>query len=152
MRPGRLVIPDQIIDYTWGRISTFCEDDAVTHIDFSQPYSDILRKTLISAAQELDVDAAPTGTYAVTQEPRLESAAEIKRLENDGCHIVGMTGMPEAVLARELGLHYATCAVVANWAAGKTDALITLEEIERGMANSMNVLRKLLVRAISHLS
>ena len=153
MRPGRLAIPDQVIDYTWGRANTFCEDGAtpVTHIDFSQPYCAMLRKTLIAAAQELDVDAAPTATYAATQGPRLESAAEVSRLERDGCHIVGMTGMPEAALARELELHYATCAVVANWAAGKADVPITLEAIERGMANSMGAVRKLLVRAASRL-
>lgn len=154
MRPGHLVFPDQVIDYTWGRTSSFFEENAepVTHIDFSQPYCPVLRKTLIAAAQELGVDAAPTGTYAATQGPRLESAAEITRLERDGCNIVGMTGMPEAALARELGLHYATCAVVANWAAGKANAPITLEEIERGMTNSLSDVRKLLVRAASRLS
>lgn len=151
MQPKRLAIPDQIIDYTWGRANTFFEEnlEQVTHIDFSEPYCPVLRKTLLQAARELNLDAVATGTYAATQGPRFETTAEIGRLERDGCHLVGMTGMPEAALAKELGLRYATCAVVANWAAGKALAPITLEEVEKGMTESVGAVRKLLVRTAS---
>jgi 5'-methylthioinosine phosphorylase len=138
MTPGSLVIPDQIIDYTWGRPGTFVDvfEEAVLHIDFTEPYDESLRRALIAAAGDAGVDVVPHGTYAATQGPRLESAAEVRRLEADGCDIVGMTGMPEAALARELGLAYACCAVVANHAAGKGDVTIH-EEIESSLPNGM---------------
>lgn len=152
LAPGELAVPDQIIDYTWGRPSTFFEDDLeeVTHVDFSYPYSEALRSLLITQCEKLEMCVCANGTYGATQGPRLESAAEIKRLERDGCTMVGMTGMPEAVLARELDLEYACCAVSANWAAGKGDgALISMEEIElnlkTGMARVRRVLEQLLV-------
>jgi len=124
MPPGRLAFPDQLIDYTWSRGQTFFEDDLtqVTHIDFTSPYCPVLREKLIRAARQRGLDAKEGGTYGATQGPRLETAAEILRMERDGCHMVGMTGMPEAALARELGLCYAACAVSANWAAGKARA------------------------------
>ncbi|MDY0050389.1 MAG: S-methyl-5'-thioinosine phosphorylase, partial [Halothiobacillaceae bacterium] len=120
MSPATLVIPDQIIDYTYGRAHTFFEGelDEVTHIDFTFPYDADLRELLLRSARAAEVSVVESGVYAATQGPRLETAAEIRRLEGDGCDIVGMTGMPEAALARELGLKYACCAVVANWAAG----------------------------------
>lgn len=150
MTPGALAFPDQIIDYTWGRPSTFFEDNLthVTHIDFSEPYSAELRARLIAAAQSLNLAARERCTYAATQGPRLETAAEIRRLERDGCDIVGMTGMPEAALARELGLHYAACAVVANWAAGKTAGEITMAEIERHLTVGMAQVKTLLARLL----
>lgn len=133
MAPGTLAFPDQMIDYTWGRDSTFFEDNLshVTHIDFTEPYCSQLRERLIQVARELRLDARETGTYAAMQGPRLETAAEIRRLERDGCDVVGMTGMPEAALARELDVRYAACAVVANWAAGKGAGAITMTEIEK---------------------
>ena len=123
---GTLAIPDQIIDYTWGRASTYFDgegDDpdgasAVKHIDFTQPYSETLRVALARAAHRAGEVVHAGGTYAATQGPRLETAAEITRLARDGADMVGMTGMPEAALARELGLCYATLAVVVNAAAG----------------------------------
>ena len=117
---GILAVPDQIIDYTWGRPSTFFngEGDAVRHIDFTQPYDDALRMRLRRAAERVGEPLHAGGTYAATQGPRLETAAEIRRLARDGAHMVGMTGMPEAVLARELDLQYATLALVVNAAAG----------------------------------
>jgi len=150
MTPGALAFPDQIIDYTWGRPSTFFEDNLthVTHIDFSEPYSAELRARLIASAQSLNLAARERCTYAATQGPRLETAAEIRRLERDGCDIVGMTGMPEAALARELGLHYAACAVVANWAAGKTAGEITMAEIERHLTVGMAQVKTLLARLL----
>jgi 5'-methylthioinosine phosphorylase len=152
MRPERLVIPNEIIDYTYGRPHTFFEDDLneVVHVDFTEPYSSSLRRTLIEAAREAGVDVASSGVYGATQGPRLESAAEIRRLEHDGCDIVGMTGMPEAALARELALEYASIAVVANWAAGKHEGPITMEEIadrlKQGMAKVKTLLEQVLPR------
>lgn len=151
MYPTRLAIPDQIIDYTYGRDHTFFEEGLthVTHVDFSAPYCPSLRQRLLAAAEKAGVDAASAGTYAATQGPRLETAAEISRLERDGCHLVGMTAMPEASLARELDLCYASCAVVGNWGAGKDDQEITMDEIRRnlvkGMADARSLLRELVL-------
>jgi len=146
MTPGRLAVPDQLIDYTWGRTSTFFEDhlEQVTHIDFTHPYCEAMRQRLLKAAFAENLDVVDGGTYGATQGPRLETIAEIERLERDGCHMVGMTGMPEAALARELGLCYATCAVVANWAAGKGAGEITMAEIEANLKGSMTTLATLL--------
>ena len=119
-KAGTLAIPDQIIDYTWGRASTYFDGTSgeVKHIDFTQPYSEALRVRLLRAAHRADEPLHNGGVYAATQGPRLETAAEIKRLARDGADMVGMTGMPEAALARELNLGYATLAVVVNAAAG----------------------------------
>jgi 5'-methylthioinosine phosphorylase len=155
MGPGRLVIPDQIIDYTWGRPSTFFEgalegkNQPVTHIDFTEPYCDDLRQHLIKAAFAGNIPVVDGGTYAATQGPRLETAAEIERLERDGCHLVGMTGMPEAALARELELCYACCAVVANWAAGKSGDVITMADIEKNLKGGMQQVSDLLESLLS---
>ena len=144
--PGGLVVPDQIIDYTWSRVNTYFEEGLVhvTHIDFTQPYDEALRQRILRAAEEVDVEITDGGTYAATQGPRLETAAEVDRLERDGCDIVGMTGMPEAALARELELPYAACSVVANHAAGRGSGVITMDEIEEhlnaGMANVLRIL------------
>ena len=148
--PGALVFPDQIVDYTWGRHGTFFDEDLshVTHIDFTEPYCVELRARLIQAARDLRLDARETGVYAAMQGPRLETAAEIRRLERDGCDLVGMTGMPEAALARELDLRYATCAVVANWAAGKVPGEITMAEIERNLVEGMAKVKALLAQVI----
>ncbi len=151
MPPARLVAPDQIIDYTWGRVGTYYEDgaDDVRHIDFSHPYCENMRQRLIKAAFAASVQIIDGGTYGATQGPRLETAAEIERMERDGCHLVGMTGMPEAALARELGICYACCAVVANWAAGKTSGEITFSEIENnlklGMTQLVDMLEQLMM-------
>ena len=119
--PGTLAVPSQIIDYTWGRESTFFSgvDSSVVHVDFTHPYCESLRTRLLAAAQAAGEPIHDGGTYAATQGPRLETAAEIDRLDRDGAHFVGMTGMPEAVLARELGLCYAALAIVVNHAAGR---------------------------------
>ncbi len=148
--PGRIVIPDQIIDYTYSRHHTFFEEQLshVTHIDFTHPYSPALRNLLIQECKSLGNNAYTEGVYAATQGPRLETAAEIKRLESDGCTIVGMTGMPEAALARELELEYAACTVVANLAAGKGDDSISMTDIERVLLTGMEDVRKLLENVI----
>jgi 5'-deoxy-5'-methylthioadenosine phosphorylase len=144
--PAMIAIPDQIVDYTWGRGHTFFEGDLtqVVHVDFTEPYCPELRSALIQAAKDAEVDAVDWGTYATTQGPRLESAAEIDKLERDGCHMVGMTGMPEACLAREAGLRYAHCAVVANAAAGRGKAAITMEDIRKSLETGMQSTRALL--------
>lgn len=118
--PGSLVLADQLIDYTWGRVQTYFEDDLSTpvHIEFAEPFSNGLRQQLLVAAQNIGVKIQPTGTLAVTQGPRLETAAEIRKFKQDGCDLVGMTTMPEAALAREAGLEYAVLCIVANKAAG----------------------------------
>lgn len=115
---GSIVIPDQLIDYTYNRENTFLGEDVNrSHIDFAHPYSEALRKTIIETAQYLDIPIIKNATYGIIQGPRLETLAEVKRYQNDGCHIVGMTGMPEATLARELGLDYACIATVIRQAA-----------------------------------
>ena len=129
LSPGALLIPHQLIDYTWGREHTFHEhvDRPVVHIDFTEPYDSVLREELLKAANAACQRVVDGAVYAATQGPRLESAAEIDRLERDGADIVGMTGMPEAALAREAGLAYAAIAVVANQAAGRGENIRTIE-------------------------
>ena len=131
--PRVLAVPDQIIDYTWGRISTLCEEPGspVLHVDFGDPYTESLRQDILEACAAAGVPVVAGGCYGATQGPRLETKAEIARLRRDGCDLVGMTGMPEAGLARELGLSYASLCVVANWAAGcdPSDAEITLDDV-----------------------
>jgi 5'-deoxy-5'-methylthioadenosine phosphorylase len=153
MTPCRIVIPHQLIDYTHGRADTFYEEDLdkVVHIDFTEPYSETLRDELIMAADSANkMDLCTIAIYAVTQGPRLETTAEVRRLERDGCDIVGMTSMPEASLARELEMEYACCSLVVNWAAGKTDDIITMDIIENnlkeGMGKVMTLLEALLQR------
>lgn len=146
MTPQALVVPDQIIDYSYGRDHTFFEEglDSVTHIDFSQPYAACLRKALLDAGQKAGLALVDGGTYGVTQGPRLETAAEIGRLRGDGCDLVGMTAMPEAGLAKEAGLDYACCSVVANWAAGLGDTEITMDDIKKNLHSGMANVRVLL--------
>jgi 5'-methylthioinosine phosphorylase len=124
LAPGTLAVPDQIIDYTHGREFTYFNgtDRSVVHVDFTHPYCEALRQRLLHAAKQAEEPLLEGGTYAASQGPRLESAAEIDRFERDGAHMVGMTGMPEAALARELGLCYAAIAVVVNYAAGRGDS------------------------------
>lgn len=146
MAPGSIVIPDQIVDYTWSRYHTYFENDLthVMHIDFTEPYCEELRAILLKACHNAGLPVIENGTYGATQGPRLETTAEINRLERDGCHMVGMTGMPEAALAREAELCYAACAVVANWAAGRGDGGISMEEIELHLKVGMEKVRTLL--------
>ena len=149
--PGQIVIPDQIVDYTWSRPSTFYEEELseVTHVDFSYPYSESMRALMISTGQAVGLSITETGTYGATQGPRLETAAEIRRMATDGCTIVGMTGMPEAVLAREAEQEYACCAVVANWAAGRGDGrIITMDEIDANLKEGMTSVRTLLTQLL----
>jgi len=150
--PGVLVVPDQIIDYTHGRAHTFFEGPEstigtpVSHIDFTWPYAEHLRRRILAAAARAGEMVHAGGVYGATQGPRLESAAEIRRMERDGCDLVGMTGMPEAALARELGLDYACLSVVVNHAAGKGDSAqaITLDHLAQVMDGAMARVHRIL--------
>jgi 5'-methylthioinosine phosphorylase len=146
LAPGSLVVPDQIIDYTWGRAHTFFEEkfDGVVHVDFTEPYDVELRAALVRSARAVEAPVRDGGTYGATQGPRLESAAEIARMRRDGCDLVGMTGMPEAGLAREAELAYAHCAVIANPAAGLAHGPITMEEIRAQLDIGMRHVRDML--------
>jgi 5'-methylthioadenosine phosphorylase len=152
LTPGTLAIPDQIIDYTHGRKYTYYEgtDKPVTHIDFTEPYSRITRERLLEAAKRAGQHVVDGGVYGATQGPRLETAAEIARLERDGVDMVGMTGMPEAALAKELGLCYATIAVVANHAAGRETSAhaIRLEDAHAVLQAAMIRVREILERVV----
>jgi 5'-methylthioadenosine phosphorylase len=150
LAPGRIVIPHQIIDYTWGRMSTFFENEMpVTHVDFTEPYTPSLRRRLLAAAKGCGEDVVDGAVYAATQGPRLESAAEIDRLERDGADIVGMTGMPEAALAREIGLGYAAIAVVVNHAAGRGASMggVSIAQIEEVLKATMGRVRRIIEAA-----
>ncbi|WP_120995701.1 S-methyl-5'-thioinosine phosphorylase [Stutzerimonas urumqiensis] len=151
MGSGHFCVPDQLIDYTAGRAQTFFEDDLehVTHIDFSFPYDPALREALVAALRAEGVSHSAAGVYGCTQGPRLETVAEIARMERDGCDIVGMTGMPEAALARELDLPYACLALVVNPAAGKSAGVITMAEIEAALAAGIGQARAVLARVLA---
>lgn len=146
LTPGDIVIPDQIVDYTWGRDHSYHDDAAVTveHIDFTDPYDAGMRQRLLDAAEQINLQCAPSATYAVTQGPRLETAAEIRRLRGDGCDIVGMTGMPEAALAAELGIPYAALCMVVNPAAGMSEVPITAEAIHQILEREALVIGELI--------
>ena len=152
LQPGDIVIPNQIIDYTWGRKSTYFDGNGtpVTHIDFTEPYDRDLRERLREAGESLGVEMKIGGVYAATQGPRLETAAEVNRLERDGADLVGMTGMPEAVLARELGLPYAAISVVANHAAGRGDSAqgIHFESLEHVLQEAMGRVRAVIEKVV----
>lgn len=116
--PGRFLVLDQIIDYTQGRTNSFETEGIPEHFDFSYPFSEHLRLALLSSAVTAGIECHDGGTYACTQGPRYETAAEINRCRRDGCDVVGMTLMPEAPLARQIGLPYAALALVMNPGAG----------------------------------
>ncbi|MGE0383868.1 MAG: S-methyl-5'-thioinosine phosphorylase [Gammaproteobacteria bacterium] len=151
---GVIVVPDQIIDYTWGREHTYCDGSgaAVTHVDFTRPYGERGRAALLAAAAAERIEVLDRGTYGAVQGPRLESAAEIDRMERDGCTIVGMTGMPEAGLARELDIDYACCALVANRAAGRAAGPLTMDDIQATLERGMARVLELLAATLSRLS
>ena len=149
---GALAIPDQIIDYTWGRRSTFFEgaEQPVVHVDFTHPYCEATRAMIAAAAADAGIEMVPRATYAAVQGPRLETAAEINRFERDGADIVGMTGMPEAALARELEIPYAAIAVVANTAAGRgaSAQAIAVEDIANVLKESMGRVRRVVEKVV----
>ena len=146
LEPGRLVIPDQLIDYTWGREHSFDDGSSGTlqHIDFTEPYDRPLRAALAQAAAGAGIGCETGGVHGVTQGPRLETAAEIRRMSADGCEVVGMTGMPEAALARELGMGYASVCMVVNPAAGLGDEPISLAMMRDILEREASVVGRLL--------
>lgn len=152
LQPGDIVLPDQIIDYTWGRKSTFFDGvvSPVTHVDFTEPYDAALTDRIADAATALSIPVKRGAVYAATQGPRLETAAEINRFERDGADIVGMTGMPEAVLARELGVPYAAISVIANHAAGRGSSAhgIRFESLDYVLQEAMGRVRSIIERVV----
>lgn len=153
MSPMRWVVPDQVIDYTWGRQHTYNEynEEPVNHIDFTHPFDEDIRSNLQQAVTMAEMVCIGKATYGVTQGPRLETIAEIKRMKKDHCDIVGMTAMPEAALARELDISYATLSLVVNWAAGRGDEgeTISLDEIKRRIRNGNKQIEVIIQNVIS---
>jgi 5'-deoxy-5'-methylthioadenosine phosphorylase len=147
--PGAVAVPVDVVDYTWGREHTYSDGAhaELKHVEFTEPYSERVRRELLHAALADRIDVADGGVVAVTQGPRLESAAEIRKLKRDGCDMVGMTGMPEAALARELGIDYACLAVCVNWAAGIGSGDIH-GEIDASIETGMEKVRAILARAL----
>ncbi len=159
MSPMKWVVPDQIIDYTYGRMQTCNDDNAagVNHIDFSYPFDTLLSEALITTLKEESCAHEKQATYGATQGPRLETIAEIKRMQNDGCDIVGMTAMPEAALARELEMNYAMLSLVVNWAAGKEATstqptqVISMNEINQRIEIGNEIVEKLISNVVARL-
>ena len=151
--PGEIALPRDLVDYTWGREHTYSDgtpDATVNHVEFTYPYTPSLRESLFTAAAAAEVVVSGAGIMGVTQGPRLETPAEIAGMKNDGCDMVGMTGMPEAALAAELGLEYACIAVSVNWGAGIGSGGIHDEiaaSIERGMLKVQGTLARFLANA-----
>lgn len=152
--PGVLAAPDQLIDYTWGREHTYCDSAKVelVHVDFTRPYAGHLRQTLLAAAHVADIPLIDGGCIGVFQGPRLESAAEVERARRDGCHMAGMTSLPEAGLARELGLDYAGLAVVSNYGAGITGEPLSEDDIAATLREPMQRVRRLVTAVVHQLS
>lgn len=152
LTPGTLVVPDQIIDYTYGRKFTYFDglDKSVKHIDFTDPYCPKMRQSCLDAAKRAGNAIVDCGVYAAVQGPRLETAAEVNRLERDGAHMVGMTGMPETALAKELGLSYAAIGVVANYAAGRgpDKHAIELHEVDEVLKVAMLKVRNIIEQLV----
>ncbi len=149
--PGDIVLPDQIIDKTVSRVSSFYEEGRVVHVDFTEPYCDELRRSFMNASHALDIPVYARGTYVCTEGPRLESKAEIQYFSIIGADIVGMTGMPEACLARELELCYAGIVIVTNHAAGIGARKLSVTEVMETMKRSTGPVKRLLFHTLSHL-
>lgn len=151
MGTGHFCVPHQLIDYTSGRAHSFYDDESqpVQHVEFAEPYDATLRAALCAALAAEGCAYSSRGVYGCTQGPRLETAAEIARMQRDGCDLVGMTGMPEAGLARELGLPYACLSLVVNPAAGLSTTPITMADIEQALHAGMGQVRATLARVLS---
>jgi 5'-methylthioinosine phosphorylase len=152
--PGSLAAPDQLIDYSWGREHSYSDSEHVplVHVDFTNPYEGPLRRALLQSADRIGLELVDGGCIGVFQGPRLESAAEIEKARRDGCDMAGMTSLPEAGLARELGLDYAGIAVVSNWGAGVSDDLISEDDIAETLREPMGRVRALLKALVQTLS
>ena len=145
---GSMLVPDQLIDYTWGRAHTFSDGGSapLRHIDFTRPFDGPLRERLLDAGRRAGHELVDGGCHAVTQGPRLETAAEVAQLAAAGCAVVGMTAMPEAALAREAGIDYASLCVVANAGAGLEDGPITEADIHRVLQTTMQKVAEIITR------
>lgn len=142
--PGQIAVPDQIIDYTWGRAHSIHDGEgSPDHIDFTSPFAEHLRQDLMKAARAADLKLHDGGVYAATQGPRLETAAEVDRLERDGVDFIGMTAMPEASLARELGMDYACLSLIVNYAAGRGEKSIHADIEASTMTAKMQAMKVL---------
>jgi len=152
--PAVLAAPDQLIDYSWGREHSYCDSEHVplVHVDFTNPFEGRLRQALLAAARAAEVDLVDGGCIGVFQGPRLESAAESERARRDGCDMAGMTALPEAGLARELGLDYAGIGVVSNWGAGVTEGRLSEEDIAATLREPMKRVRRLVAALTSILA
>ncbi|MGI9324668.1 MAG: S-methyl-5'-thioinosine phosphorylase [Pseudomonadales bacterium] len=149
LAPGTLVIADQLIDYTWGRKHSFFDADAVTHAEFASPVDPQLTELLRAAAAASGIDVVCGGTYACTQGPRLETAAEVSRLDRDGCTLVGMTAMPELALLRERGIAAATLCLVVNPAAGVVPGAVDMQALHAVAKAGAAQMQRLLLEALS---
>lgn len=150
---GSLVLPDQLIDYSWGRESSFAgPEDPVLHLDFSHPYTPELRERVLQAAADIGMAVVDGATYGCTQGPRFETPAEIKRMQRDGCDLVGMTGMPEAILAREAGLAYVSICVVGNLAAGLAGPgqILHHDEVTAATADSLDGVVRIIAATVGN--
>jgi 5'-methylthioinosine phosphorylase len=154
--PKTIALPDQIIDYSWGREHSFSGADGsgkVQHIDFTYPYSKSLRAMLIESGNAANIKFQSSGVYGCTNGPRLETKAEIIKMSRDGCDMIGMTGMPEAALARELGIEYASISLVVNWCAGVNEpdngeSEITLEKIMQILEQGLQPVKQLILSTL----
>lgn len=145
VKPGQLAVPDQLIDYTWGRVHSIYDEPSqeLAHIDFTEPFPAGLRRALLDAAQGADAECHDGGIYGVTQGPRLETAAEVDRYERDGVDYLGMTLMPEASLARELGIALVPLCLIVNYAAGRGDKAIHEDIADSTMTAKLQAMRVL---------
>lgn len=148
--PETFSMPDQIIDYTWGRASSFEDDFNLTsHVDFAKPFSSEIQQDVLQAANDIGVKLRTGGVYGCTQGPRLETAAEIRRMARDGCDMVGMTMMPESVLARERGMEYCAICMVANWAAGVQQSTGDMQEMKRVVTHLAGSMQNLVGQCVA---
>ena len=152
--PQTLALPDQIIDYTSGRAHTFFDGDRqdIEHIDFTLPYSKTLRDSIIAAGKSAGIYLVGSGIYGCTNGPRLETAAEIRKMGKDGCNMIGMTGMPETALARELSIEYATIALVVNWCAGIEGAVLDMDQIKKVLADKIDSVKSLILATLDRVT
>lgn len=154
LAPGSIVLCDQFLDFTRNRPTTFFDGDPgpVRHVDMTRPYCPELRRAMREAAEALGLPVRDGGTYVCTEGPRFESAAEIRAFALLGGDVVGMTGLPEAALARELGLCYQPVALVANWAAGVGDGAVSEEEVAAALAGMRERVAALVQAALGRLA
>ncbi len=150
MPPGSLILLDQFIDLTSGREATFFNggDEGVIHLDYTNPYCESLKGYILRAADDIGMDVVPGGCYVCTQGPRFETAAEIRMMKMMGADVVGMTNVPEVVLAREAEMCYASIAMATNWAAGMSDQPLTHEEVVDFMSDNVSKFKKLILRTV----